>query len=141
MHTLAVQFLEQGLHRALFNAIPIPVLVVDEDVSILEYNQAAAQLLGSDKQTVLYRRGGEVLHCIHAAESLRGCGRGAACADCVVREAVRSAAQGRQTVREWARFELYAHGERKEVALRVSCEPVKYEGRTLILLMLEGMND
>ena len=76
---LGIRFLDEGLHRVLFNAMPMPVFVVDEDVRILEYNAAAARLLGSDKRAVLQRRGGAVLHCLHATESLEGCGQAPAC--------------------------------------------------------------
>jgi hypothetical protein len=32
-------------------------------------------LFGPDKQTVIKRRGGEVLHCVHAMKTPGGCGR------------------------------------------------------------------
>ena len=44
MNRLAVQFLDQGLHRVLFDAMPLPVFVVDKDVNVLECNAAAARL-------------------------------------------------------------------------------------------------
>ena len=53
MSRVPVQFLDQGFHRVLFDAMPMPVFVVDEDVCILEYNAAAARLLGKDKKLVL----------------------------------------------------------------------------------------
>ena len=40
MSRLAVQFLDQGLHRVLFDAMPLPVFVVDHDVNVLECNAA-----------------------------------------------------------------------------------------------------
>jgi hypothetical protein len=114
---------------------------VDRDVSILEYNAAAAQLLGNDRQTLIGRRNGDVLHCVHASEAPGGCGCAAACLDCVVRESVRTAADGRAVVRRPARMELETRGQRKEVDLRISCQPFTYEQQSLILLMLEGLND
>jgi len=32
MRQLAIQFLDQGFHRVLFDAMPMPVFVVDKDV-------------------------------------------------------------------------------------------------------------
>src|ERR1017187_6006275 len=87
MNRVAVQFLDQGFHRMLFDAMPMPVFVMDEDVRILECNAAAARLFGPDKQTVVKRRGGEVLHCVHAVKVPEGCGRAPACPDCPVRKA------------------------------------------------------
>jgi PAS domain-containing protein len=141
MNRVAVQFLDQGLHRVLFDAMPMPVFVVDEDVHILEYNAAAARLVGPDKPTVLDRRSGEVFHCLHAAETPEGCGHAPACRNCVVRESVRDASQGRRVTRRWTEMELELKGRPAKVSLRVSCEPFNYGKSSLILLFLEGLND
>jgi PAS domain-containing protein len=141
MSGLAIQFLDQGFHRVLFDAMPMPLFVVDEDVSVLEYNSAAAQLLGHDKGTILRRRSGAVLHCLHSMEVPDGCGRAPACADCVVRQSVREASRGHRVTREWARLELLVEGRPTDVNVRVSCQPLNYEGHSFVLLILDGLND
>jgi PAS domain-containing protein len=141
MNRVAVQFLDQGFHRMLFDAMPMPVFVVDEDVRILECNAAAARLFGPDKQTVIKRRGGEVLHCVHAVKTLGGCGRSPACPDCPVRKAVQAASRGQHVTRQKARMELVAGSRTTKVDLRISCSPFTYERCTFILLVLEGLND
>jgi PAS domain-containing protein len=140
MQTLAVQFLDQGFHRVLFNAMPMPVFVVDPDVSILEYNTAAAALVGEDKKAILQRRGGDVLHCLHATETEGGCGRSPACADCVVRNAVRSALEGQPVTRRWANLDLLTNSKSRKVKMRVTTQPVKYKRHDFVLLVLEGLN-
>jgi len=140
MAKLAVQFLDQALHRAVFDAMPLPVFVVDPDVSILEYNAAAAQLLGGDRRTVLKRRGGEVLQCIHATEMPEGCGHTPACAKCVVRNAVNEAVAGRRVHRKSARMERITDGKRKKINLRVTTQPFSHQGHSFVLLVLEGLN-
>jgi PAS domain-containing protein len=141
MSRLAVQFLDQGFHRMLFDAMPMPVFVVDKDVCIYDYNAAAARLLGKDRKLVIRRRGGEVLNCVHAREGLRGCGSSPACCDCVVRKSVRAAARGRRVTRQWAQMELVHKGRTVKVKLRVSCQRFTYGRSSFILLMLEGLND
>jgi len=141
MNRVAVQFLDQGFHRMLFDAMPMPVFVVDKDVRILECNAAAARLFGPDKQTVVKRRGGEVLHCVHAVEVPEGCGRAPACPDCPVRKAVQAASRGRRVTRQKARMELVAGGRTTRVDLRISCSSFTYERSKFILLVLEGLND
>ena len=141
MNRLAIQFLDEGFHRVLFDAMPMPVFVVDADVSILEYNVAAAKLLGSEKQTVIRRRGGEVLRCLHAAEVPEGCGRSPACSDCVVRKSVQAASSGERVTRQLAKMKLVAGRKTTRVNLRVSCQPFTYQQRRFILLILEGLND
>ena len=141
MSRIAVQFLDQGLHRVLFDAMPMPVFVVDRDVSILEYNLAAARLLGEEKQKILDRRSGEVLHCLHASETPKGCGCGPACKNCVVRESVRMAVAGQRVTRRWTEMDLLLKGAPTKVKVRVSAQPVNYEKSSLVLLVLEGLND
>jgi len=141
MRQLAVQFLDQGFHRVLFDAMPMPVFVVDKNVSIFDYNAAAARLLKKDRQLVIRRRGGEVLSCVHSMEGPKGCGTAPACRDCVVRKSVRTAARGRGVVRQVAQMELVRNGKTAKVNLRVSCRPFTYERSTFILLVLEGLNE
>ena len=140
MNRLPVEFLEQGFHRVLFDTMPLPVFVVDEDVCIFDYNAAAAKLLGKGKRLILRHRGGEVLDCIHAAETPGGCGRAPSCRDCVVRKSVRAATRGRRVIRQRVQMELVRKGKTIPVDLQVSCQPFTYGQSSFILLVLEGLN-
>ena len=141
MRKVEIQFLDQGFHRVLFDAMPVPVFVVDDDVCILDYNAAAGRLLGKARRLVLWRRGGEVLRCVNARAVPGGCGRAPACGRCVVRESVRRASQGQGVVRRRAKMELVADGKRARVSLRVSSQPFTYHRRSFVLLILEGLDD
>lgn len=138
MNRLDVQFLDQGLHRVLFDAMPLPVFVVDGDVNILEFNAAAAKLLERKSPPGKHRRGGDVLQCLHATDAPDGCGYGPACADCELRAAVRAAYQGQVVKRQWAEMELLQQGKPAKVSLRVTCQPFTFEKKSFILLVLEG---
>ena len=141
MNRVAVQFLDQGFHRLLLDAMPMPVFVVDADVCILECNTAAVRLFGPDKQTIVKRRGGEVLHCVHAKQVPEGCGRAPVCPDCPVRKAVQTASRGQRVTRQKARMELAAGGKTTRMDFQISCSAFTYERFTFILLVLEGLND
>ena len=125
----------------LFDAMPMPVFVMDEDMRILECNAAATRLFGPDKQTVVKQRGGEVLHCVNAVKVPEGCGHAPACPDCPVRKAVQAAARGRPVTRQKARMELVAGGKTAKVNLHISCSSFTFERSKFILLVLEGLND
>ncbi len=141
MNQLAVEFLDQGLHRVLFDAMPMPVMVVDEDICILEYNAAAARFLGQDKSRILDQRCGHILHCQHAQETPQGCGHSPSCAECAIRQSVRAATQGRHINRRPASLDLLANGKPAEVDVRVSAHPFNYESHKFVLLMLEDLNE
>ncbi|HLZ55164.1 MAG TPA: PAS domain-containing protein [Verrucomicrobiae bacterium] len=141
MNRLNVQFLDHGFHRVLFDAVPAPVFVMDTDLRILDCNQAATRLIGKSRRFVKQRHSGEVLRCIHAAETKGGCGCAPACRDCVVRQCIRAASRGRRVVRQQAKMELLSKGGPAVVNLRVSCQPFTYGRSAFILLILEGLND
>ena len=53
--------------RAVFDALPSLVLVVDEDVRIEEYNLAAGELLATDRKSTFRRRAEtSCTACIHS---------------------------------------------------------------------------
>src|ERR1700745_4350576 len=75
------------LYRAILEAIPLPVFLVDGDLRVYEVNRAARRLFCITPDTVLTQRSGEVLHCLNAYD-FEGCGRKEKCNDCVVRNSV-----------------------------------------------------
>ena len=48
MSRIHIQFLDQEFHRVLFDAVPVPIFVVDAEVSVLDYNTAAGRLALND---------------------------------------------------------------------------------------------
>ena len=141
MNRVAVQFLDQGFHRMLFDAMPMPIFVVDDDVCILECNAAAVNLLGKNKPFLIGKRCGEVLNCSHAREVPEGCGHSPDCGGCVVRKSVRAASRGHSVVRHEAEMKFGHNGNSTKANLQVTCQPFTYEQRTFILLILEGLKD
>lgn len=123
----------------MFDAMPMPVFLVDADASILEYNAAAAELLGSKKSLFLNRSIGEVLDCIHAAEGPDGCGSAAACPKCGVRHSIRAASRGQRVTRRDTTFERREGRKPNPLELRVGCHPFTFKGHSFNLLVLEGL--
>ena len=112
-----------------------------EDLRIPDCNMAATRLIGKSRRFVKQRRSGEVLRCIHAAETKGGCGCAPACRDCVVHQCIQAASRGSRIVRRRAKMELMSQGRLAVVNLRVSCQPFTYGRGAFILLILEGLND
>lgn len=140
MSRVEIQFLDEGLHRVLFDAMPMPVFLVDKDVNVLECNKAAARLFGAAEPVARPRRAGDVLHCLNAAEKADACGHMPACVNCQLRESVRTAARGETVTRRWAEMDLLQEGRPARVSIRVSCQPFTYRKSSFILLVLEGLN-
>lgn len=129
------------LVRTLFDAIPAFVFAVDEDVRVLEYNREAAALVGPERSTVLMRRGGDVMHCLHSTNVSEGCGRGPACRDCVNRNAVREALHGDGVVRRRVKLELARDGRCHEIQALLSVSPFDHDGTRMAILVIEDISE
>lgn len=125
--------------RVIFDTIPLPTFVVDEDVCIQEFNKTAARLLGPEPESALHRRGGEALHCIHS--EAHGCGRNEPCKQCVIRNSVNSAIRGRATHRQIHKAELRNGPGIAIVDLQVTASPLPDSGNPRVLLILEDVSE
>ncbi len=127
--------------RLVFDALPSLLFVVDEDVRIQDYNAAASALLAADRPTVIKRRAGEVLHCMHSRDVPEGCGRAPYCINCVVRNSVKEAFQGHRVIRRRTRLELIRDGTLVEIYALITSSPFAYQGRSLALLVIEDISE
>jgi PAS domain-containing protein len=125
--------------RNTFNAVPFPMMVVDDDVRILLWNAAALNLMGSEE--LLQQRGGEVLHCIHSKDVEEGCGHGPHCKTCVVRNSVNEASKGNKVYRKKTIMERTIRGKVMETPLLVTTSPFLYKNRSLTLLIVEDIHE
>jgi PAS domain-containing protein len=132
---------EDMYYRTILNAIPLMIFVVDDDVRLRDLNHAAAAVFGPDKSTILNRRGGEVLHCLHRHDVPEGCGRGPFCRDCPIRHSVTQSLKGQAIVRRRAKVEILRGGEKQELELLITAAPMPHQGPPLALLILEDINE
>jgi hypothetical protein len=117
------------------------IFVVDGDMRVQAYNAAAAELLVARDDAILKRRSGEVLGCLNACDSPRGCGRGPACSDCVVRNAVGKVFGGGRVVRQRAHLELNLAGRSVDLFAQVTASPFAFDGQELALLVIEDFSE
>jgi PAS domain S-box-containing protein len=129
------------MYRAVFDALPSLIFVVDDDVRIYECNAAAENLLGAKSATVLRKRAGQVLHCLHAADVPEGCGRAEFCRDCVIRNAVAEAFRGTRVVRSRTRLEVISNGATSELHALISAAPFTCNESALVLLVVEDISE
>ena len=128
-------------HRTLLDAMPCPVLVVEEDVRIIDFNAAAAKILNEKRELVLQRRAGEMLHCLHASETPEGCGHAPACTTCPIRNSVNFALGGQTPLRQTVRLELVAQGKTAEALFLLTVAPLVLEESHLAVVILEDIRE
>jgi PAS domain-containing protein len=123
--------------RAVFDTIPMPSFIVDEDCRIQDFNAAAERFLGSESASALYCRGGEAFACIHAGRD--GCGKAEACSKCVIRQSVNRAMKGKATCREAHQAELRTSKGTTSIDLLVTTSLLPYTEKPRALLILEDV--
>lgn len=127
--------------RSVFDSIPSLIFVVDDDVRIQEYNAVAAEFLSVERSAILKRRGGEVLHCLHATDAPKGCGRAPSCKNCVIRNSVTEAFHGNRVVRRRTRLEIIRDGNEKEIYALITASPFSCMGKPLVLVVIEDISE
>jgi hypothetical protein len=127
--------------RKILNAIPLIIFVVDEDVRILDLNNAASETFGLNKPKVLNRRGGETLHCLHWKDVPEGCGRGPFCRDCVIRNSVKECLKTGAITRRRSKITLLAKNEAKNLELLITASPMPDSDEPRVLLILEDVTE
>jgi len=84
--------------RAIVEASPVGILVIDPEETVVLANPAAEQLFGCTPSVEGQRRCGDVIGCVNRRLDTRGCGLGPACPDCQLSTAVRGVLRGGQPV-------------------------------------------
>jgi transcriptional regulator with PAS, ATPase and Fis domain len=127
--------------RTVFDAMPSLIFVVDDDVRVQDYNAAAAELLSNNRETILKRRGGDVLNCIRSKDVPEGCGRSPFCNNCVIRNSVNEAFQGNNVVRRRSKIEIIRGEDKLEIYALITASPFLFKNRPLVLLVIEDISE
>jgi len=141
MSSQHINIIEDDFCRVILDAVPSPVFVVEEDVRIIDYNFAASKMLAKDRKSVVRKRAGELLHCIHSTEVKEGCGRSQHCTDCIIRDSVNQALAGNKLIRKKERFEFITEDTIKEVHFLITTQPFRYHHNQFALLILEDISE
>jgi nitrogen fixation/metabolism regulation signal transduction histidine kinase len=132
---------DSQFNRTIIDAVPFPLFVVDEDVKIVAFNNAASSMLGTSPTLAFNTKGGEALHCIHSTEALGGCGASEACKTCVVRGSVGLSCRDQVVVRRPQRMQLVGSMGVRDVYLLITTSPFRGVDRTLAILMFQDIGE
>ncbi|MBI5820444.1 MAG: PAS domain-containing protein [Verrucomicrobia bacterium] len=130
-----------SFHRHILDAMPLMVFVVDDDVRVVYANTMALGVLRTELGSILNTRGGEVFHCLHAMKTPEGCGRGAACKDCVIRNSVGQSFGGQKVFRSRARMTLLTPAGEKDAHMLITTAPLALGDRHCTLLTIEDISE
>lgn len=127
--------------RAILDAFPSPVLIVDKDLIIHDANAAAKQHFGGDISVKLKRLCGNMMKCMHALTASGSCGKTKYCSDCVVLQTAKTVLKGDRSFSRIANMTLEQDGKFQELCFLVSGAPLPYAGKNLVILTLEDITE
>ena len=133
----ASQLRKIPLFAEIMDAVPTITLVLNKERQIVFGNRPMLDLLSiADPQTFYGKRPGEVLNCIHADETLNGCGTTEYCSTCGAVLAVLAAQRsGERVVRE-CRITCKRNGDLDALDLRVWADRIVIEGAVYTVVSL-----
>jgi signal transduction histidine kinase/DNA-binding NarL/FixJ family response regulator len=86
--------------EAIFDAIPIGMLLVDENLTVKRTNDAIRRMIHRDYLEIINLRIGNALRCINSTYNEKGCGHSPACQSCPMVKAIESAFESQQPIRK-----------------------------------------
>lgn len=119
--------------RELLDMLPEMILLLNSNRQIVHANTLFLQVMGlAQEEDLLGMRPGEALGCLHAHESLGGCGTTESCRHCGAVRAVMEALDGRSSCREC----VIDSSRGCQLNLRVTTKPIQFDERNFILVVL-----
>ncbi len=124
--------------RAILDAVPNPVVVLNRYRQIIFANRSTMALLERNNGQLLGLRPGEALNCVHAYETEGGCGTTAFCSTCGAVRAILTSQRGQTDVQE---CRIIVRGSSDALDLRVWAVPYQMDGENLTIFTIHDIRD
>jgi len=142
--------------EAIFDAVPVGMLLVDENMIVKRVNDAIKQMLRSEYPQIINQRVGGALGCINStwvpkrkkgrlgdpAYNEKGCGYSPACATCPLQKTIESVLDSEQSVHE-VEIHPTLKVDNKEITpwLCISAQPAIIEGHKHVVIAINDITD
>ncbi len=136
---LASELDRNQLFRKILDAIPSPIMVINDKRQIVAANRALLGLLSVEETQILGRRPGEILQCIHAAEGPDGCGTGRHCQACGAVGAILECQNSKDQRSSECRLAAKTPNGLSALDLQVTVSPLRLQSCDAMLVVLEDI--
>ena len=132
----------QKFFTEIFGSMTGIAAVIDQNRQIVYANNEFLSLLGIHSlESVLGKRPGEMVSCIHSSEEPSGCGTSRACAYCgAVNAILESQNTGKKSIRE-TRITAVSDEKFKSWDFNVISTPISFSGELFYVLVLQDISD
>jgi len=134
-------FSEGIVSRALLDAVPNPLLIINEAWQVVYANPAVRALVNKDGETPVKGLSvGEAFHCVHSRHGLQEAGNNACCRICGVARVLSISLKG-EAASEDCHLACELTGAASNLDLRVWATPLEFHGERFSLLSLVDISD
>jgi DNA-binding NarL/FixJ family response regulator/nitrogen-specific signal transduction histidine kinase len=127
---------------AIFENSPTMITLVNEELDVIMVNSAMARFIGDDTPTIVGRRMGEAVHCLHSYEEPEGCGYGLLCKTCTIRKALESTFETEVGIKNAEVEQDELRGTTKcRFNLRVTTAPLVILGKRMVAVYIEDITE
>jgi signal transduction histidine kinase len=128
--------------QAIFDAAPVGMLLVDENMIVRRVNSAISRMLRREYAQIINRRIGDALGCVNSDSSSKGCGYDCSSTDCVLRNTLGNVLETGCSVRELEiHAELRIGGDEVSPWLHISAEPVTIDGYKRVVVAVNDITE
>ncbi|MHC4739362.1 MAG: PAS domain-containing sensor histidine kinase, partial [Planctomycetota bacterium] len=128
--------------EAIFDAAPIGMVLVDENMIVRRVNDAIRQMVGKEYLEIINRQLGEALGCINSASNKRGCSSSPDCKGCLFQKTIEKVLDSEQSVHELEIRPVFEVGGRKITPwLHISAEPTMIDDRRHIVIAVNDVSE
>ena len=140
--------IEEALDRkqknleAIFDAVPVGLISVDENMIITRANEAIKKMFQKDYPELIKKRIGQALGCINESAGEEGCGYNSPCASCLMRNTIKDVFRTFEAVHNIEIHpELLINNNRTKVWMRLSVEPVMIDGGRHVIVAVDDITE
>ena len=141
------RFIQEKLDRkqrnieAIFDAAPIGMLLIDDDMVVKRVNKVIKQMVCKDYSQIINRRVGNSMGCINSTCDSRGCGYSQNCATCQLRKSAESVLDLQKSIQD-IKFQLAVKVEDKEITpwFCISAEPAIVDGSRHVVVAINDIS-
>ncbi len=128
--------------EAIFDAVPVGLLLLDENLTVVRVNDAIRKLVGKDYHDIINRTIGHALDCKTIAIEKILCGLGRSCKKCPLIQNIEKVLKTSQPV-NGLEFQSQTHFQDRALKpwFSLSVEPVTIEGKKHIVVCLNDITE
>jgi hypothetical protein len=131
----------ENLQEEFFNSIPLPVLVMNDQLGVIDANVTARYFFDQNVGFQLGRLCGELIRCFYNLQASAPCGQTAYCSDCIIRKSVDEVFSKNLVVRKKSSFLIQKVDLVEEISFLLTVWPFMLDDLKLAGVMMEDLRE